>query len=65
MVRSLENMTCWIHRKEWWDYTGGDMITIVKYVKDCRKQKNNRLHCISIADRVSSKGDLGRKEIWV
>lgn len=38
------------------------MMTFVKYIKGCYKQKNNRLHWISIEDRVSSKWqerDLG------
>lgn len=38
------------------------MITFVKYGKGCCKQKNNRLHYISIGDRASSKWqerDLG------
>lgn len=38
------------------------MITSVKYVKSCCKQKSNRLLCIPIEDRVSSKWqerDLG------
>lgn len=38
------------------------MIAFVKYIKGHCKQKNNRLHCVSIVDRVSGKWqerDLG------
>lgn len=63
MVKSPENMTCWVYRKQIMRIYRRRYDHIYEmYKKGCCKWKNNRLLCISIEDRVSSKWqerDLG------